>query len=206
MQPKQIYVIQMADGPVKIGISSKPIKRLALLQSAIPWLLSLVKTWTHARSLLVEYVAHDLSKSSVLRGEWFDMDADTACHAVEEAIRRVDSGNIPVSLELQAEMAEVAYKTTARGFALTNQAKGGRRSAEIKKIKAAAGVERIKQYWGMPADEWPTKMLLQMAGNENEPMAYNTVIAHIGYGRKVARQKYLELLRRKVTIAELETA
>jgi hypothetical protein len=86
------------------------------------------------------------------------------------------------------------------------QLKGGKISAERKKAKAAEGVERIRPYWGMPAHEWPTLKLRQMAGTIDQPMAYNTIVAHIGYGRELAHKRYLAALRRKVTLAEKEMA
>ncbi len=82
------------------------------------------------------------------------------------------------------------------------QQKGARVSADRRKAIAAQGVEKIRQYWGMSSEEWPTWKLRKMAGTETRPMAYNTIVEHLGVGRELAQKRYQAAARRKVTLAE----
>ena len=107
-----------------------------------------------------------------------------------------------VASETRMGEAVAAWKLARkRGRIAGIQRKGGRISAD-KKALAAAGVERIRQYWGMPADEYPTMMLRKMAGTEDKPMAYNTIVAHIGYGRELAQKRLQAVAKRKATLKE----
>jgi hypothetical protein len=86
--------------------------------------------------------------------------------------------------------AVASWKTARkRSRTIGVKQKGARVSADKKKAIAAAGVERIKPYWGMSADEWPTPLLRQMAGSPGKPMAYNTIVEHLGIGRSIARKR-----------------
>jgi len=71
-----IYFIQQApedDGPVKVGISNNPDRRIKSLQTGSPQKLRLRdRFWTPDDSL-VENTIHDLWSGVNKRGEWFDL-------------------------------------------------------------------------------------------------------------------------------------
>jgi hypothetical protein len=118
----------------------------------------------------------------------------------------VDDG-LTIDAEMPLKDILQIWKQARKKKRIANaQIKGGQVSANRRKAIAAEGVERIRQYWGMPASEYSTLQLRQMAGTVEVPMAYNTIVAHIGYGREIAHKRYLAALRRKVTLAEKELA
>jgi hypothetical protein len=84
------------------------------------------------------------------------------------------------------------------------QKKGARVSAERRKAITAQGIEKIRPYWGMPAEEWPTRKLREMAGTEIKPMAYNTIVSHIGIGRELAQKRFQAALKRKAKLQQVQ--
>ena len=101
----------------------------------------------------------------------------------------LDDG-LTVDRSMPLEKVIQAWKRARkRRRVITAQIKGSRASAERKKAKSMAGVEKIRPYWGKSSEEYPTLMLRQMAGTVEHPMAYNTIVAHIGYGRAVAQKQ-----------------
>lgn len=81
-----VYIIGRDDGPVKIGVSHDPPKRLATLQSGCPFRLSLlhqVKARNVDHAYTMEHQCHRLYADHRLVGEWFKIDADTARSAVD---------------------------------------------------------------------------------------------------------------------------
>jgi exonuclease VII small subunit len=84
------------------------------------------------------------------------------------------------------------------------KSKAAKISAEKKKAIAALGVARIKPFWGLSAEEWPTPLLRQMAGRPGKPIAYNTIVEHLGVGRAVARKRHQAMLKRRATLADKE--
>jgi hypothetical protein len=106
-----------------------------------------------------------------------------------------------ISRDVSLDQAVSAWnKSRKRSRTIHVKSKGARISAERKKAIAAIGVAKIKQYWGMSADEWPTPLLRQMAGSPGKPMAYNTIVEHLGVGRSVARKRHQASLKRKLTM------
>lgn len=81
-----VYVIQGDDGgPVKIGISSDPRKRLSAIQAASGRLLS--RVWVSAEVLnprSIEASMHGRFRASRSAGEWFDVEFDEAVRAASE--------------------------------------------------------------------------------------------------------------------------
>lgn len=136
---------------------------------------------------------------------WDENDFQTVMEEIRArgaVIMAVDEGLTIDSETLLKDILQI-WKQARKKKRISNaQLKGGQVSADRKKAKAAEGVERIRPYWGMPASEYPTLMLRQMAGSVEVPMAYNTIVAHIGYGREIAHKRYLAVLRRKITLAE----
>jgi|SRR5690349_23447382 len=88
-----VYVIQAdEDGPVKIGVSSNPERRLAQLQTGNPARLVLVAvflctTWLIARTL--EAAVHLALAPFRLAGEWFRVSPTKACSTIEEQAARL---------------------------------------------------------------------------------------------------------------------
>jgi hypothetical protein len=65
-----LYAIQMGDdGPVKIGIATKPWERLATLQTASPARLRGLAAWPG--SVEKEAALHEIFAEDRLEGEWF---------------------------------------------------------------------------------------------------------------------------------------
>lgn len=73
--PVSLYAIQAGeDGPVKIGIASKPWERIATLQTASPVRLRGLAAWRG--SMDEERAIHKLFAEDRLEGEWFKPSAD----------------------------------------------------------------------------------------------------------------------------------
>ncbi len=90
MTSVKVYVVSGVVGPVKIGSSRSPIRRMAGLQTGYPQRLRCHGTWEHPRADLVEGRAQTLLARSQLVGEWFNVPVTKAIAAVERAIRIVD--------------------------------------------------------------------------------------------------------------------
>jgi predicted RNase H-like HicB family nuclease len=84
---KYVYVIGPAEGPLKVGISAKPRRRLSALQTASHAKLVLhhIRAVDDAEVYLYEADAHARLAKHALEGEWFDVSAETARQAVEAA-------------------------------------------------------------------------------------------------------------------------
>lgn len=68
--PVSVYAIQQGDdGPIKIGIASKPWERLATLQTASPYRLRGLAAWPG--SAAEEAALHEVFAADRLEGEWF---------------------------------------------------------------------------------------------------------------------------------------
>lgn len=68
-----IYAIQAADGgPVKIGKTADPARRLAEFQAACPIPLRIVGAWEYDHPHMIESLAHQTFAEARLHGEWFD--------------------------------------------------------------------------------------------------------------------------------------
>jgi hypothetical protein len=77
-------------GPVKIGLSSNPISRLATLQTGSASKLVLVGRyafWRRSHALEVEQVFHRTAAVHRTTGEWFDIEPDSAVAMMAMNIR-----------------------------------------------------------------------------------------------------------------------
>ena len=82
-----IYIFGATDsGPVKIGSSASPQKRLSHIQIGNPVRLYALRVWDHPFAGRVETATHKLLKSLRLQGEWFSVGLEAASKAVEQAI------------------------------------------------------------------------------------------------------------------------
>lgn len=81
-----LYVIGTDTGPVKIGISSNPMGRLATIQTGCHskvWLWFVGPVQTKERAVMHEKAIHKDHGHRRLAGEWFDMDVDEGIEAIE---------------------------------------------------------------------------------------------------------------------------
>jgi Meiotically up-regulated gene 113 len=187
----------MTESLIKVGVSNHPESRAKNLGFCSPWPVCLIQTWAHDRSVLAERVAHRLLRPFLLRGEWFSTNVEEGRQAIEKAMRLVDSEVLDdqkfVEFCRKSPRPHSKIPNDVHKIAKDVQLMGARVSADKKKAIAAAGVEKIKRYWGLSGEEWPTLLLRQMAGTPTQPMAYNTIIEHIGMGRSVARKLHQEV-------------
>lgn len=110
-----------------------------------------------------------------------------------------------IVLDVDAEIApfdnatarELFKRSRKRASVEARSKAGALASAAIRRKPADEGVERIRERWGMPADLWPTSVLLAEAGEPGAPLAYNTVTARLG-GRELAQKRYLAAQKRAV--------
>lgn len=112
---------------------------------------------------------------------------------------------ITISAKMPILQAVAAWdKARKRSRSNHVKSKAAMISAEKKKAISAIGVAKIKQFWGLSAEKWPTMLLRQMAGRPGKPIAYNTIVEHLGVGRSVARKRHQAMLKRKATLTEKE--
>lgn len=81
-----VYVIAPSpEGPVKIGFSADPHRRLRQLQTGYPGVLTLhhFQPFCEDRAPLMEKIIHQTIAFKRKKGEWFDL-------TVEEAVSEVD--------------------------------------------------------------------------------------------------------------------
>ena len=83
---KSVYVIAQERGPVKVGISDKPMFRLRSLQTGHASRLDLKHSREADNAKLVERLAHHALREKRLSGEWFDVTVDEAIAAIESAV------------------------------------------------------------------------------------------------------------------------
>jgi len=86
-----VYVISSAYGPVKVGISDDPDKRIRALATASPFKLTLSfvaeAKWYPNQAADVERAVHAQLAAHALQGEWFSVPVDAAIDAVKSAMR-----------------------------------------------------------------------------------------------------------------------
>lgn len=68
-----VYVIQHALGPVKIGVAGNPRRRLFDLQTSCPFKLKLKKSRRCEDAVSVEKWLHNHFRKYCMGGEWFDL-------------------------------------------------------------------------------------------------------------------------------------
>ena len=84
MSDGYVYVMAMKDGPIKIGISIDPTRRLDQVRAQTVGEIGLVAQWRHGSSHAVEQAAHKILADRRAYGEWFSVDVYTAFDAVAE--------------------------------------------------------------------------------------------------------------------------
>lgn len=87
-----VYAIGSQSGPVKIGYSSDPSKRLKTLQAKADHELFILGKWSiHGRrALCIERYVHWLLRDKHFTGEWFNATRDEAAEAVRLAMAEED--------------------------------------------------------------------------------------------------------------------
>jgi hypothetical protein len=113
-----IYIIQIIlsggrRGPIKIGISTDPERRLRDLQAGSPYTLVLFgffQVGSFAAAKTLEASVHAALAASRLVGEWFDTDPDTAHRTILE--KAADLGYVVTYV---AAASGVAYAAVASG-------------------------------------------------------------------------------------------
>lgn len=85
-----IYIVGASTNPVKVGIASNMAARLQMLQTGCPDTLIVHRTHRVDRALAqtVEARAHIILAPHHRRGEWFNVDVETAYAAVEQAMAK----------------------------------------------------------------------------------------------------------------------
>lgn len=98
-----IYVIGAEDGPMKVGLSRKPLTRLAQLRVHCPdeLLLHYDLKVPALDASTVEKYAHALLWQKRVRGEWFDVPTSAAIKAVDLGAVGVAAGRLPPSGRLR---------------------------------------------------------------------------------------------------------
>lgn len=82
-----IYLIGASEhGPLKIGSSNTPEKRLSSLQIGNPVRLHVLRVWQHLRAGRIETASHKLLRPLRLQGEWFSVGVEAASVVIEQVI------------------------------------------------------------------------------------------------------------------------
>lgn len=94
-KPSHVYVMGDANGPMKVGASSRPkVRARTFIWEGHGHAMTIYATYQRPDdALTVERVALWLLREHRVRGEWFDVSPARACAAVEAAIKLVDSGD-----------------------------------------------------------------------------------------------------------------
>lgn len=98
-----LYVFRAGES-CKIGISHKPLERMASLQKSCPMILALEGAWdyhTKAAALLAERALHQHFSELRIHSEWFGVDASTAAEAARELYEKCQ---LAAGLELEQFM------------------------------------------------------------------------------------------------------
>lgn len=87
-QSRSIYVVRSEPGPVKVGIAGRVARRLSQLRvsSAVPLHLFFCAE-TDDDVALLERQTHQILSDSHMTGEWFNVTAQEAAHAVVQAAK-----------------------------------------------------------------------------------------------------------------------
>jgi len=82
--PGGIYIIASPNGPVKIGVTTNPMRRLAHLQQSTPNKLDLLfyMKCREIHATTAERVVHYLLSAKRLKGEWFAVTPEHAIAAI----------------------------------------------------------------------------------------------------------------------------
>lgn len=99
-------------GPVKVGMSRYPDKRLASLQTGNPHSLSFVfkfKAPSRDLAMFAEKVFHDVARERRLSGEWFDMSPEFALNTLVKTFMAMVAQDIqdPETINVMLEFSGV---------------------------------------------------------------------------------------------------
>lgn len=97
--------------PVKVGVSNDPESRLASLQTASPYDLSLVAKFllpSREIAIQMEQCFHHMARAHRLRGEWFDMPPHSAVASFRVYLRWAIDLKTSFSVEDQERCVAVA--------------------------------------------------------------------------------------------------
>jgi hypothetical protein len=100
MDQTYLYVVGWdIKGPVKIGFTKNPTKRLKQLQTAQPHKLQtfFLKSVESKKAKILEGIVHTLNKHNKINGEWFNLTAEQAIADIEFTIIRWDDHMITPS-------------------------------------------------------------------------------------------------------------
>lgn len=117
---RSIYAIKSEAGPIKIGVSKNPKRRLESLILCQPFEAKLIHVEAVNDAHAVEAAAHELLRSFRRRGEWFDVSIEQAVAAIEEAIEYISSPRETAEVsdnepwQRRAKLAGLNQKTLAR--------------------------------------------------------------------------------------------
>lgn len=84
-----LYAIGSPNGPIKIGVSSNPLKRHVQIQTACPFPVSLIHTElsrSKDEAFADERFLHDFLTDKHAHGEWFMISAQEAIEHVRDAV------------------------------------------------------------------------------------------------------------------------
>jgi Meiotically Up-regulated Gene 113 (MUG113) protein len=117
-----VYVIQESQGPIKIGFSRNPTRRLADLQAATAKPLFLRHTIFATNGPRIEKGAHAILDHKKVNGEWFDATVDEGIAAIQEAKKFATRGQ---SIKRHPTMSSEQYRAALDTVGL-NQVTAGK--------------------------------------------------------------------------------
>ena len=141
--PCSIYFLRVkGDGPVKIGASKKPIKRLTQMQTWCPLELELI--CEVPATFFLEGVLHLLYKDFRIRGEWYETNSYlteliayvTEHKALPERIKEIAANRWASIQEAEREAAKRAEQR--RGYLTVHREYAPPREATREKMRASA--------------------------------------------------------------------
>lgn len=136
-----LYVIKSEAGPVKIGISKEPDRRLATLVQGQPFGAELMHVEAPPDGIparTIEAAAHSILASKRRRGEWFDVTPAEAEDAIRAAIREAIA-------QIETSVAEVGTgKASAISLRVSDEVKAAaEKAADDDGRSLASYVERV---------------------------------------------------------------
>lgn len=176
-----VYVFGSEDGqPIKVGVSNNPKERALGLSSCGPFCLKVLKKWRTQNAFELERIAHHELREHKMNGEWFSCSSNLAIEKIDALFKSTKGGKC---LE--------AYEKKKGLFKSISAIRAGKTSGLVRSKQARAGVEKIRDRWPLPSQEWPTRVLIEEAG-----CSLNTVKAVLGR-RPIAQANYQAAQKRK---------
>lgn len=118
--PPYIYFIQQGDsGPIKIGYSENPCRRLAFLKTANPFPLKIVGLISNA-SLRIEVETHNKFANMRMEGEWFEPRL-ALINFIKKYCRNGIDGKIRLWKDLTKEILDSEEKMSIDDLVLMHQ-------------------------------------------------------------------------------------